>query len=426
MKGFLKVSGIFLILFGIQFSIDASGFISEWARADSMCQPLPTPSGNIINVSDESDLRYQVQNAVSGSTIQVATGFYNMQDYMHITVNDIAIRSVTGNRDDVVLDFGGMISGYFGILLDADDVTIADITIQNAHDHGVSVQGKDRPVLYNLHIIDINDQLVKVNPDGAGSFDGLLACSRIEYTTSAPNSYTNGISGHLAHDWIVRDNEWINIRGSGTGETGPAILFWSQSDGTIVERNLLINCYRGIAFGNAGQPGINHYGGIVRNNFIYAEQLHDVAMEMIRAEDWLVANNTALLLNPAFGLTWGMEARFSESMGTFAYNLTNMDIWEDRDGAQGSELGNEVNAQSTWFSDPASGNLHLLPSATGAIDLAGTLPEVTDDFDAEIRPYGSAPDIGADELASIIPATSIAGIIAICLLLSVIILRLKS
>jgi hypothetical protein len=79
-------------------------------------------------------------------------------------------------------------------------------------------------VLYNLHILDINDQLVKVNPriGGGGSDDGLLACSRLEYSTSAPDDYTNGISAHHATDWVVRDNQWYRIPAFAMG-TAPLV-----------------------------------------------------------------------------------------------------------------------------------------------------------------------------------------------------------
>jgi hypothetical protein len=92
-----------------------------------------------------------------------------------------------------------------------------------------------------------------------------------------------------------------------------------------------------------------------------------------------------------------MEARFSDSQGTFVYNLTNMDIWHDRDGAQGILTGNVVDAQTSWFVDAASGDLHLVATATDAIDQAASLADVTDDFDGDARPIGPAPDIGADE-----------------------------
>jgi hypothetical protein len=350
----------------------------------------------VITVSSEAALRTQAYGAAAGTTILIEAGTYEMQSYVHIVSNGIALRGATGDREDIVLDFGGMMFGHFGILVDADDVTIADLTIRNAHDHGVSIQGRDRPLLYNLHIQDIRDQLVKVNPAGNGSEDGVLACSRLEYTTSAPDSYTNGISAHNAHRWVVRDNEWYRIR-TIDNTPAPTVLFWSGSTGTVVERNLLVDCYQGIAFGNASHSGIDHSGGIVRNNVIYASLRHDVVIEMVHAQGWLVAHNTALLLDPAPGLTWGMEARYADSQGTFAYNLTNMTIWRDRDGANGTLLGNVTAADGSWFADAASADLHLSGTATGAIDRAATLADVTDDYDGDARPIGAAPDVGADE-----------------------------
>ncbi len=369
-------------------------FRSGLAQSSDRCPPLPSATG--ITVSTEAQLRDRAQNAAAGTTIKIRAGLYQMQDFIYIVNNGITLRGETGNRADVILDFGGMVAGHFGILVDADDVTIADLTIRNAHDHGVSIQGRDRPKLYNLHIKDIGDQLVKVNPAGNGSEDGLLACSRLEYTTSAPDDYTNGISAHQAHRWVVRDNEWYRIRGN-ADQTGPAILFWSGSSDTVVERNLLVDCYRGIAFGNPSHSGVDHTGGIVRNNFIYSSLAHDVAIEMTRAQGWLVAHNTALLLNPDSGLTWGMEARYPESQGTFAYNLTNMNLWPDRDGAQGTLTGNVTNAGAGWFVNAATGDLHLQATTTAAIDQAAPLAQVTDDFDGHPRPIGAAPDVGADE-----------------------------
>jgi hypothetical protein len=364
-----------------------------------LCPPLEAPSGPSVTVSTEADLRSQAYSALPGTTIWVKPGIYSMIDFIHIIHEGISLRGETGVRGDVVLDFGGMVSGHFGILVEADDVTIADLTIRNATDHGVSIQGYDRPLLYNLHILDIGDQLVKVNPAGDGSEDGALACSRLEYTTTAPDEYTNGISAHDAHRWTVRDNEWLRIRTPGNSPV-PTILFWSGSSDTIVERNRLVDCYQGIAFGNASHGAGDHIGGVVRNNMIFASMRHDVVIEMVHASGWLVAHNTAYLLDPAPGLTWGMEARFADTSGTFAYNLTNMAILANRDSAGGVLTGNHINALPTWFADAAAGDLHLAPTATEAIDQAGPLPQITDDYDGDPRPFALAADVGADEYNS--------------------------
>ena len=371
---------------------------------DKFCPPLPAPTNPILTVSTESELRQLAHDAAPGTTILIKPGRYDLSSFIHIVNKDISLRGSTGDRNDVILDFGGKSSDNFGILVEADDTTIADLTIRNSSDHGISIQGVDRPTLYNLHVLDTFDQLIKVNPAADGSEDGLLACSRLEYTTTASDDYTNGISAHQAHRWVVRDNQWYRIRGINS-TTGPTILFWSGSTDTIVERNLIVDSYRGIAFGNPSHNDIDHTGGIVRNNMIYFSQEHDVAIEMTHAQGWLVAYNTALLSNPNTGLTWGMEARYVDSQGTFAYNLTNMSIWADRDGAQGVVTGNLTSAQPSWFIEPQIADLHLRETTVNAIDQGSAIPQVITDYDGDIRPIGPAPDIGADEFSTSFPST---------------------
>ncbi len=373
------------------------GSVSAAAAVD-FCPALPDPTGPTISVSTEAELREQALNAAAGTTILIEPGTYNLTDVIHIVHNGITLRGSSGERADVILDGGGMLATgrYHVILIEADDVTIADLTIRNGDEHGISVNGSDHPTLYNLHIYDTGYQLVKVNPVGDGSEDGLLACSRLEYTTASPEDYTNGISAHNAHRWVVRDNLWRRIR-TPHNVPAPTILFWSGSSDTIVERNTLIDCFQGIAFGNASHGPGDHTGGVVRNNFIYASQPHDSVIEMVYATGWLVAYNTALLLNPTEGLTWSMEARFEGTTGAFAYNLTNLDIWADRDGAAAADTGNITDAQSGWFTLASAGDLHLESVASPAVDTASALPAVPADIDGDARPQGSAPDVGADE-----------------------------
>jgi hypothetical protein len=350
----------------------------------------------MLTVSTEAELRDQAYSAASGTTILIEPGVYDLGNTIQIINDGITLRSSTGVRGDVILDGGGMITGHTHvILIEADDVTIADLTIRNGGEHGISVQGADRPKLYNLHIYDTGYQLVKVNPVGDGSEDGLLACSLLEYTTASPEEYTNGISAHNAHRWTVRDNQWYRIRTPGN-TPAPTILFWSGSSDTLVERNVLVDCYQGIAFGNSSHEAGDHSGGIVRNNFIYASMPHDSVVEMVHATGWLVAHNTALLLNPN-ELTWGMEARFEDTSGTFAYNLTNMQIWHDRDGAGGALTGNMTDLQSDWLRAPEDGDLHLVDPSVPPVDAAASLPDVPGDIDGDLRPQMEAPDVGADE-----------------------------
>jgi hypothetical protein len=62
--------------------------------------------------------------------------------------------------------------------------------------------------------------------------------------------------------------------------------------------------------------------------------------------------------------------------------------------------GNVTNAGASWFVSAAAGDLHLVSSATAAIDKGTALADVTSDYDGDARPIGSKPDIGADEFGS--------------------------
>jgi hypothetical protein len=55
------------------------------------------------------------------------------------------------------------------------------------------------------------------------------------------------------------------------------------------------------------------------------------------------------------------------------------------------------------FANPAMADLHLLSSATNAIDRGLSLSSVTNDIDGDRRPRGASSDIGADEFSTNVP-----------------------
>ena len=319
-----------------------------------------------------------------------------MQDFVYVIHDGLALRGATGDRDDVVLDFGGMVGGHFGILIDADDVTIADLTIRNADEHGVSIQGRDRPMLYNLHILDIGDQLVKVNPAGRwqrGRPAGLLA---------------PGIHDHRARRVHQRHQRprrppldrarqrVVRIRTPGNAPV-PTILFWSGSSDTVVERNLLVDCYQGIAFGNASHGPGDHSGGVVRNNMIYASLPHDSVIEMVHAD--------RLAGGPQHGPAAESRRRDLGHGGPLCRQPGHLCLQPDQHGPlagprrcpgdrhrQRHRRPERVGSWTpppptcTWWPRPRAPSTRLPP-----------WPEVPDDYDGDARPIGPAPDVGADE-----------------------------
>jgi hypothetical protein len=91
-----------------------------------------------------------------------------------------------------------------------------------------------------------------------------------------------------------------------------------------------------------------------------------------------------------------IEWRFPNTRADIINNLVN-DTMLTRDGAIATQSGNISDAQASWFVNVALGDLHLVPTATSAIDQVTAPSDVTDDYDGDPRPIGSASDVGADE-----------------------------
>jgi hypothetical protein len=393
----------------------------------SVCPPLPPPSGNIVNVATVAALQSAVDNLTSNTTILIADGTYDLTNLLNIRgVNNVTLRSASGNREAVILRGKGMSNSNYGnvphviAIYDANDVTIADLTLRDAYYHLVQVHGEDgpqRPRFYNLHLMDAGEQFIKGSTNPAQlprqyADDGTVECSLFEYADRARSYYTNAVDVLAGANWIIRDNVFRRIRAPVGQLAGPAILMWRNSLNTIVERNQFIECDRAVALGLSppdansrnGETTYDHQGGIIRNNFVYraaGSATGDVGLAVNYANNYQVHHNT-VLLNDSF--PWTIEYRFSVSNGALAYNLTDGPILQ-RDSAQGATTGNLTNATLSWFVNPASGDLHLKASAVAAINQALPLANVLKDVDDDPRPIGPAPDIGADEYGLPAPIT---------------------
>src|SRR5262249_47048616 len=149
--------------------------------------------------------------------------------------------------------------------------------------------------------------------------------------------------------WVVRDNVLLRIRGPRAQgyRAGPAILFWGGSRDTIVERNLLIDCCRGIALGlmevRDDVPGrLDHRGGIIRRNAACnLNPWADEAIEVNASPDTLVEHNTVLVEGK---VPWSIGVRFPTATARVVNNLCNRQIVL-RDGGKAEMTANIVNAR---------------------------------------------------------------------------------
>jgi hypothetical protein len=398
----------------------------------AFCEALPPPSGDTVEVTpaQTAELPDIVSHLRPGETLLLGDGTYALDGAtLHVVTDGVTIRSASGDPSAVVLD-GSYASGDC-FLINADDVTLAELTVRRAQHHPIHVaatpeRGVSRTRIYRAAVLDPGQQGIKINPDdGRTHFvdDGEVACSSIVLTDEGrarvweinESCYTGGVDGHGASGWVVRDSR---IEGffCAEGESEHAIHFWTGSRDTVVERNVLVDNARAVGFGMLDEgaartydddpcPGsagyVCHYGGVVRNNFIvgtrpelFASSMgFDCGICLWSACGAEVYHNTILSTGDLFS---SIEWRFEASRVTVRNNLASHAMRE-RDGAT-AELG--VNAESAVaadFWDAAAADLHLAPEAQGSIDRGEPLaPGVCDqDIDGDAR--GQTPDLGADE-----------------------------
>ena len=376
------------------------------------CDWRPPQPRQVLLVKSSGELQSALRRAPPGATVLIADGEYLLDRSLDISVPNLVLRSRSGDRDKVTLRCGGMDEERVGSALSvsASDVTIADLTVGWVGNHGVQVRGEkgaSRTVLHNLRVVDAGQQLIK------GSFgytdqyadDCLVACSLLEYTRHAPSDYTNGVDVLGGNNWIVRDNRFVNIRGpeSGGWKAGPAILFWANSSGTVVERNVVVDCYRGIALGiGAGVSRFarerdrryDHQQGVIRNNVVVnRNEWADEGIEVNACRDVTVEHNTVLNEGK---LSWSIGLRFPMTTGRVRNNLTNRRI-ALRNNAKAEMSGNVSKAQSDWFIDAENFDLRLARPNLPAVDTATPLAGIDLDAARQPRRRGKTVDAGAYE-----------------------------
>lgn len=389
------------------------------------CDPLPPPEGELIEVSPGDDLVQAIAAASEGATVLLDDGTYDVggAEYIVFDVPGVTLRSRSGDPSSVVIDGGYQIGSILNV--QADDITIAEVTLQRCQWHPIHVTGgadsdTTGTLIYRVRVIDPGQQAIKINAnEGTYADDGIIACSTLLLTDAGrehvSDCYTGGIDAHLAHGWWVHDN-LIEGFFCAQGLSEHAVHFWNSGRDTVVERNRIVDCARGIGFG-LGESGngtsrdygddacpgasfVGHYGGVIRNNMVFAsssalfasEYGCDSGVSLEQACGTQVLHNTVFTTEPPFV---SMEYRFANTDVLIANNLTSHRILE-RDGATAELVGNLTDVPEETFVDAAAGDLHLAEGSP-AIDAAEPVPEasVEVDFDGEVR--SGARDVGADE-----------------------------
>ncbi len=432
---------------------DASGTSQSGGRCAEISTAIRSATGHTIIVSPADNdlvsvdgqtksLRQVVSDASAGDTILLEDGTYTFAESdgsnytgLYFTTPNITLRSRSGHAQDVILDSDYADHGGESALVTiaATGIVIADLTLQRSIFHLVHFWSDgDSGQIHNVRLIDGGQQFVKSSPGNGESVDDVkITCSDFIMTASGRDNvwgygsqtgstrcYTGGIDTHGSRNWYVANNRFNGIYCNADGVQRPvhgkkaalrdnltytgglaeyAIHMWDSPSGSrhVLERNLIIDCARGIGFGMAD----DFYGGVIRNNMIFSQHAasseHDVAISVERGHNVSILNNSVFLSSPE-AYNNSIEYRWAVSSGlTISNNLTNK-IIRSRNDAQAQLSSNFSDANASMFVDANNGNLHLAQCNNSNIDGMGTsMEDVVDDFDEEVR--GDSNDIGADQ-----------------------------
>lgn len=364
---------------------------------------------NAIQISNVSQLMSAINSTNGNATFALADGTYTLNQQIWIGRPNIRIVGKSGNRNAVIIQGTGM-TGSVGYIFQvaADGFKLSNVTLQNVTNHLIQIKGEDDAdgtIIKNVILRNSYEQLIKGsaamgtngNAIGSSSDNVLIEDSVFEYTANyAPNYYTAGIDTHFAKNWIVRNNVFKNISSPGGSISEFAIHFWNGSDGVLIEKNLIINCDRGIGIGLAERQ--SNQNAIIRNNMIYHSGsvgiFTDVGIYLEYAPNSQVYNNT-IIYDSAVSDRNAIEYRFSTPGLRITNNLSNMAI-QPRNGAVATLTSNITNAAMNWFKNPNLGDLHLQSNAAAAINQGSNVTGLGNDIDSDTR-LNNNVDVGADE-----------------------------
>ena len=376
---------------------------------------LPPPAGAVLRVATVDEFFRAADAIQSGGTILLADGHYMMPRYFELRTDGVTLRSASGDRNRVILDGATSRHGELVGVRACSDITIADLTIQNIRHNGFKLNtdsGVHRVTIHNCVIHNIWQRGVKgvrVPKDQPGIRPPeqcrvqhcLFHNDRPKRFSDDPSdtaqtfggNYLGGIDVMFANGWTICDNVFHGLRGR-TGEARGAIFLWHESQGCIVERNVIVDCDTGICLGNSHrgpETKVHAIDCIVRNNFVTRCPENGILADYTKRCQ--IVHNT--IHDPHSRLrrlirvvhdNLGLEVRNNLLSGPAMRIETEDELVID---------GNLTRDAGDWFVDVSSGDLHLAGPPDAIAAAAKRHPRVTHDFDGQPRP--STTTIGADQ-----------------------------
>jgi lysophospholipase L1-like esterase len=390
--------------------------------------PLPKPTGEIIRVASLGELVRAVDEIEPGGTILVADGIYRPARTLRIATDDVTLRSESGDRTRVVLDFANCRHNE-GVAFDqCSGAMLADLTIANVRQNGIKINSNrnvDRIRIYNVISHNVWQRHIKgvgvPDEDGKPSF---VEDCRVEYclfyndrpkqrgdepwedaNSGMGFNYVGGMDVMNARNWLIRDNVFTGIHGQ-TGEARGAIFMWHNSTDCMIERNIIIDCDTGICLGNSSARGERHHanGCVVRNNFVVRCSESNILADHTR--NCRILHNTVHDPQSRNGrLLRVIHANdgLVVANNIFSGPKISIEPYEGRIDVR----NNLIRPVPEYFIDAAQGNLHLTANATDALGKAIAVSPIAGDIDGQ--PRGDPGDLGADEFTSPVAQKKLSG-----------------
>jgi len=382
---------------------------------------LPPPAGEVIRVSNVTQLYDAAARVSPGGTIALAAGRYVLPRTLEIRRDGVTLRGEPGDRDRVVLDGPGNAAGAPGEAVrvrTCSGVTIADLTVENVRWNGIKIDsdtGVQRLRIYNCVLHNVWQRAIKGVKVPAVDRERLRPRDcRIEFClfyNDRPKQYSDdpadtertfrgdyvgGIDVMYPAGWTIADNVFVGIQGR-TRQARGAVFLWQEARDCVVERNVIVDCDSGICLGNSQppDPGALHCTGtIVRNNIITRAPENGILADYTR--DCKILHNT--VYDADSRLRRGIRMVHDNDGLLVAHNLLSGPSLLSETSSGVTLRSNPAGVPPGLFVAPAEGNLRLARPEPGVADAGVLLREVTDDLDRRRR--GRKPDLGAHEVSA--------------------------
>jgi hypothetical protein len=372
-----------------------------------------------VPVSTVAQLRSALTGARTGDIIQLADGIYDLAATRNSSggtwctlsgVDDITIRSASDDPAAVTLlgnGFADRSDNADGLwLMRCARVTVRSLTFSGFGAYAIKLEANTTPVaedirIENCRFLETGIRCIKgtITPDGDHVHRGWVKGCHFENTALPPETaysgdYIAAIDMMALCNWEFADNDFVNVLGR-TGGGRAAVFLWHKTRGALVERNFITGCDRGIAFGNpSGTTEAHASWSLASNNLIVMGRADgitpDEPIELAQVEHVRIAHNTAWRASAS---ARGVRCSAFVTDGEIANNIVRGQPTLVAGASAHHNLFGDVS--SALFTDTASGDFHLLASATTAIDQGAVLASVFSDFD--LIPRDAAPDLGAFE-----------------------------